>query len=238
MLALDRVLIVAPHPDDETLATGGLIQRAGEVRIVIVTDGETNPWPQRIAYKKWRIDDSDRRRWGMMRRDESLCALAKLGASDHSARFLALPDTKLMTLLRRGDKRFSDAIKNEIASFAPTLIITPSFFDLHADHRAAAFAVYDVAADFDVITYIVHGAGDPSRVAMTVELNDVEKERKRNAIECHVSQLRLSRKRFIAHATMNEVFYAAEREIVRIESEEEERRGWQLHMRHVLRRYL
>ena len=238
MFALDRVLIVAPHPDDETLAAGGLIQRAGDVCVVIVTDGETNPWPQRVAYKKWRINDSDRRRWGMMRRDESLCALAKLGASSRCTRFLALPDTQVMTLLRRGDKRLTDALTNEIASFAPTLIITPSFFDLHGDHRAAAYAVHKAAGNVDVITYIVHGSGDPSRVAMTIELTAEEKNRKRNAIECHASQLRLSRKRFIAHATMDEVFYAAEHEIVRIETEEEERQGWRKHMRHVLRRYV
>jgi LmbE family N-acetylglucosaminyl deacetylase len=238
MFALDRVLIVAPHPDDETLATGGVIQRAGDVRIVIVTDGEMNPWPQRVTYKKWRINDSDRAQWGMMRRDESLCALAKLGASDHCARFLALPDTMLMTLARRGDKRFADAIAKEISSFAPTLIITPSSFDLHADHRAAACIVHKAAANMDVVTYVVHGSGDPSRIAMTVELTDAEKHRKRSAIECHASQLRLSRKRFITHATMNEVFFAAEHERVRIESEEEERRGWRMHMRHVLRRYV
>jgi len=238
MFALDRVLIVAPHPDDETLTTAGVIQRAGDVRVVIVTDGEMNPWPQRLAYKKWRIDDSDRARWGMMRRDESLRALSQLGAPDRCARFLALPDTKLMTLARRGDTRFADALAKEIAAFAPALIIAPSFFDLHADHRAASYAVHKAAPNIDVITYVVHGSGDPTRVAMTVELTDAEKRRKRDAIECHTSQLRLSRKRFIAHATMSEVFYVAEHDLVRIETEEEEQQGWRRHMRHVIRRYV
>src|SRR5205823_12408713 len=40
----ERILIVAPHPDDEALAAGGLIQRAvargARVRIVILTDGD------------------------------------------------------------------------------------------------------------------------------------------------------------------------------------------------------
>ena len=42
-----RVLMLAPHPDDESLGTGGLIQRAtragGEVHVVFVTDGDNNP---------------------------------------------------------------------------------------------------------------------------------------------------------------------------------------------------
>jgi len=40
----ERLLVIAPHPDDETIATGGLIQRVlengGEVRIVLVTAGD------------------------------------------------------------------------------------------------------------------------------------------------------------------------------------------------------
>jgi len=40
----ERLLVIAPHPDDETLATGGLIERVhangGEVRIVLVTAGD------------------------------------------------------------------------------------------------------------------------------------------------------------------------------------------------------
>ncbi|MCB1569830.1 MAG: PIG-L family deacetylase, partial [Xanthomonadales bacterium] len=47
----DRLLVVVPHPDDETLATGGLIQRAllagAALRVVFATDGDNNPWPQR-----------------------------------------------------------------------------------------------------------------------------------------------------------------------------------------------
>src|SRR5690242_7448135 len=40
----DRLLIIAPHPDDEALAAGGVIQRAiargARVRIVVLTDGD------------------------------------------------------------------------------------------------------------------------------------------------------------------------------------------------------
>ena len=238
MLPLDRVLIVAPHPDDETLATGALILRAGEVRVIFVTDGENNPWPQRLIYRKWRINDSDRRHWGMLRRDEAFCALSKLGARDGCARFLALPDTEVMSLARRGDQRMCSAVAEEVASFAPTLIVTPSFLDLHADHRASAYFVHRAAPDANIVTYVIHGPPEPSRIVETIELTDDEQRRKRAAIDCHVSQLRLSRKRFVGHASAAEVFLRDEHDLVRVESEEEERRGWRRHVRHVLRRYV
>ncbi len=40
----ERLLVIAPHPDDETIGAGGLIQRVrqngGEVRVVLVTAGD------------------------------------------------------------------------------------------------------------------------------------------------------------------------------------------------------
>src|SRR5207247_6384648 len=45
-----RVLVFAPHPDDESLAAGGLITRlvhAGDaVRVVFVTNGDGYPWAE------------------------------------------------------------------------------------------------------------------------------------------------------------------------------------------------
>src|SRR5262245_41050295 len=42
-----RLLVVAPHPDDEVLGAGGLMQRVhegdGEIRVVYLTDGEGYP---------------------------------------------------------------------------------------------------------------------------------------------------------------------------------------------------
>ena len=42
-----RLLMIAPHPDDEALATGGLLQRAqakgAQVYVAFLTDGENNP---------------------------------------------------------------------------------------------------------------------------------------------------------------------------------------------------
>ena len=77
---LARTLIVAPHPDDDAIGAGGLIQRAvasgARVRVVFATDGESNAWPQRFTHKKLVIRKDERARWGAMRREEALEALA------------------------------------------------------------------------------------------------------------------------------------------------------------------
>jgi LmbE family N-acetylglucosaminyl deacetylase len=235
MLDLERLLVVAPHPDDETLGAGGAIMRAGRARVIVVTDGEANPWPQRVADRKWRIGDTDRARWGALRRSEALRALAILGVASDDAQFLGLPDAGLGALARSGDPRFIDAIANEVATFAPTTIIAPSFLDLHIDHRAASYFVHAAAPNANIVTYLVHGKFDASRVAATIELTDEEMRRKRAAMDCHATQLRLSRKRFLEHLKPSETYLRTEHDIVRIVLLEEERRAARQHVRHVLR---
>ena len=63
-----RTLVIAPHPDDESIAAGGLLQRAvaagAEVRVLVVTDGDNNPWPVRYLKKKLRVTDAGYREYG------------------------------------------------------------------------------------------------------------------------------------------------------------------------------
>ncbi len=58
-----RLLLFAPHPDDESLGCSILLQRAvrarAMIRVVYVTDGDDNPWPQRVLERKWRLNDNE-----------------------------------------------------------------------------------------------------------------------------------------------------------------------------------
>ena len=78
-----RVMLIAPHPDDEALACSVILQQAvragAAIRVVYVTDGDNNPWPQRALERRWRLSASDRKRWGKLRRSEALAALRVLG---------------------------------------------------------------------------------------------------------------------------------------------------------------
>ena len=101
----DKLLIVAPHPDDESLGAGGLLQRAFAsqvlVQILFGTEGENNPWAQRFLERKWNIGSDGWVRWGERRQQEALNAISILGGNPDCARFLNLPDQGI-TLARSG----------------------------------------------------------------------------------------------------------------------------------------
>jgi len=166
----DRLLIFAVHPDDETLATGGLIQQAfaagAEVRVVFVTDGDNNPWPQRYIERRWRIDHTDRARWGQIRRQEALAALATLGLHPQNASFLGFPDQGLTALLTTDAKLIISRLIAEITDWQPSVLVGSALQDHHPDHNALAVLV-DLALEQLpnqgkrplLLTYLVHGQG-------------------------------------------------------------------------------
>jgi len=101
--ANERLLVVAPHPDDETLGAGGLIQRllerGGTVRVVLITAGDgyveavehetgvLHPRPsQYIAYGERRLREA---------RD----AVRELGGDRVRLQILGFPDGGLASLL-------------------------------------------------------------------------------------------------------------------------------------------
>ncbi len=237
---LARTLIVAPHPDDDAIATGGLMQKVlasgGRLRILFVTDGESNPWPQRFQQRKIVITAADRAEWGALRRAEAICSLASLGVPSDTASFLGFPDQRMSSLLFSGDQRLPQRLVQEIEQFRPTLIAAPSKLDLHPDHRAISCFVHDAVKRAAVehpalVTYVIHGGADDHRLSSRFELTAEERQRKRAAIACHVSQLALSRERFLAHARSSEMFYLPEDDLER----PGRLRLWSGWMRHVFR---
>jgi LmbE family N-acetylglucosaminyl deacetylase len=216
-LKSDKVLIVAPHPDDESLGTGGLLQRIFAqnipVRIVFATNGENNPWAQRYWERRWRIGPDDQVRWGRRRREEALNAIHTLGGNSNCARFLNLPDMGTTHLLMRGDPGLSVLITEEIQEWEPTMAMIPTMFDAHPDHSALSVAfsmALDSVAASSIRTweYLVHKPEisipqEPVRLLLSPE----EVERKRRAILCHETQVALSRRRFTSFAKIEEVYF-------------------------------
>jgi LmbE family N-acetylglucosaminyl deacetylase len=214
----DRILILAPHPDDESLATGGLIQRAvkagAQVRVLFATDGDNNPWPQRFVERKLKITYTDRARWGRRRRREALAALALLGLPRGSARFLGLPDQGITNLLMRAEEGVLFTLWAELTEWEPTIFVMPSATDAHPDHSALFVLVHLALMRLErpprMLRFIIHSPRRPSeRGRATLRLTPAEVDRKRAAILAHESQMALSRKRFANYATEQEVYYSA-----------------------------
>jgi len=214
----DRVLILAPHPDDESLATGGLIQRAvkagAKVRVLFATDGDNNPWPQRFLERKMQISYTDRARWGRRRRKEALAALEMLGLKKGSVRFLGLPDQGITNLLMRAEEGVLFTLWAELKEWEPTIFVMPSATDAHPDHSALFVLVHLALLRLErmprLLRFIIHPPRRQSeRGRMTLRLTEAEVGRKRAAILTHESQMALSRKRFAGYATDREIYYDA-----------------------------
>lgn len=94
--ANDRILILAPHPDDESLACGGVIQRALSrglpARVVFLTLGDNNEWSFMVYRKRPEVLPWQARAMGEMRHDEALAAAQTLGLPPDALTFLGYPD--------------------------------------------------------------------------------------------------------------------------------------------------
>ncbi len=84
--AADKVLIVAPHPDDETLGPGLLAKQAiktgAKVRVVIVTEGDAGTNAAKAESLKLNLSPADYLELGKTRHLESLAAMKGLGVTD------------------------------------------------------------------------------------------------------------------------------------------------------------
>lgn len=101
----DRLLILAPHEDDEAIGTGGLIQSAiaagARVRVVYLTYGDHNEWAF-IKFRKnpW-ITPGVNRNMGELRRKEAVEAMAHLGLGADHLVFLGFPDAGTLTIWKQ-----------------------------------------------------------------------------------------------------------------------------------------
>ncbi len=219
----DRLLVLAPHPDDESVATGGLLQHALEVgsRVMVVffTDGDNNPWAQRASELRWPITAVDRARFAVRRRREARRALERLGVSPESVVFLGFPDQGASDLLLHANEVAMRKVTEVLREWRPTVVVGPSLLDLHPDHSAlgvmlclALESLADTLAPRYHIRFLVH---NPKLLAshegsLVLPLTETQRARKRAAIACHRTQLLLRSTWLFSFARGEERFYLEE----------------------------
>jgi LmbE family N-acetylglucosaminyl deacetylase len=176
------VVVLAPHPDDEVLAAGGLlhllVRRGVAAHIVGVTDGE--------AAEPGRVD------LGAVRRHELGEALARLGVADLPVTRLGLPDGRLSVLDR---DRLAATVHLAVGDVGT--LVAPWVHDGHPDHEAVGRVAERVAGETgaDLWQYAVwawHWAAPrdlPFDRAVRVDLDRELVERKRRAIDAFTSQV-------------------------------------------------
>jgi len=185
-----RLVVVAPHPDDEILGAGGLLQqmrqRAVESVVVAVTDGEgSHP----AAHRQGRSVAAERV-------VESQVALERLGCASVPVVRLGLPDGSVAA-------QTHDLIDALIALLGPDdLCVTPWRSDGHPDHNATGRATLTAAraTHTPVLEYLVwawHWATPesesvPWRHCRRLDLDRRQAARKRWAAYAFTSQIRPS----------------------------------------------
>ncbi len=94
--ASTRLLVISPHPDDESLGAAGLIRRVitagGSVHVVLATSGDAFPEGVILATHKRTPRAGDFRAYGKTRESETLVAMQRLGVDSSQVRFLGFPD--------------------------------------------------------------------------------------------------------------------------------------------------
>ncbi|MDI9623795.1 MAG: PIG-L family deacetylase [Methanothermobacter sp.] len=165
----DRVMIIAPHPDDEAISSAGIIRYCTShnipVKVVIITNGGFN-----LAWQ---------------RHSESLKAMKQLGLV-YNITFLDYPQGLIHLLTQNWDKPYVDSngishsinkfshnlnapytgeslakqLEDVIYDFKPTIIIYPDSNDIHEDHWVTSgfveYAMTKLNYNCTTLGYIVH----------------------------------------------------------------------------------
>lgn len=184
-----RVCIFAPHPDDEVLGCGGLLQQlaanGNPIVLIHVTNG-TQSHPNSHVYSQEKLN--------IIRPQESIRALEVLSVA-HQVMTIALDltDGNVFAQQDQFHQKLSTIIKpNDI-------LITPFMHDGHPDHEATGQVVVSFAkqhhlACYQVLIWAWHWAKPadsriPWHCAMRVDLTTEQLQRKIEAIACFESQI-------------------------------------------------
>ncbi|HEU0302785.1 MAG TPA: PIG-L family deacetylase [Longimicrobium sp.] len=130
--AAPRTLVLAAHPDDETIGVGGMFPRlAGQLTIVHVTDGAPRHRRQwgRQEYRTW--DEYAGQRLGEVR-----CALRVAGLDAETCRRMEVMDSEVSLNLVPVARRLMEILDE----LRPEVVITHPYEGGHTDHDATAFA--------------------------------------------------------------------------------------------------
>jgi LmbE family N-acetylglucosaminyl deacetylase len=159
-----KILIVAPHPDDEILCCTQTIrdhlQAGDDVTIVVVTNGDG----------KDETDAKESLDYGARRRGESLLTARKLGIPTKKVLFLGFPDGHLEDIEKTGKSKsvftqlaqtmrtsifpgtpyswsgLQSSLKRVLRTSDPDIVYIPSLGDTHPDHQVVARAIRAAAS--------------------------------------------------------------------------------------------
>lgn len=128
---LGRVVILAPHPDDEALGCGGLLALLADgnqrAHVIVMTDG-CRSHPRSRAYPAARL--------AALRSSETLAALAVLGYPPSAVTFMGFADGALPAEGKAPFEAAASRLRKLLIEQSPNTIVVPWRRDVHADHQS------------------------------------------------------------------------------------------------------
>lgn len=125
----EKLVVLAPHPDDESLGCGALLARAftgAGAHVVCLTDGSASHpgsslWtPKRLAAR---------------RRAELIQAIEHLGGSAHDLTWLGMADSRLC---QADETAIAARLELVVESLGARHVFVPAAEDQHSDHQVTA----------------------------------------------------------------------------------------------------
>ncbi|MFC1630185.1 PIG-L deacetylase family protein [Patescibacteria group bacterium] len=185
-----KILVIAPHPDDEVLGCGGTIKKhinqGDEVSLCIVTKSYTPDWSQEFIEN---------------RKKEINCSNEVLGIKQ--TYFLDLPTVKLDTVPQ---KKLNDLISECVERVGPELLYIPFGGDINKDHRLVFEASLVVSRpkpkhsikkilSYEVLSETEWGSSQARKIGeifiphIYIDISDVLED-KVKAMSCYKSELK------------------------------------------------
>jgi N-acetylglucosamine malate deacetylase 1 len=141
----ERVVVLAPHMDDETIGCGGTLalhaQRGAKITVVFLTDGRNGS--SRLSTLSREEREVAQRQLMATRKQEARLALRELGIEEMLC--LDAEDGAL-----QADDGTVHRLRSILSERQPHLVYLPFFLEEHADHRAVSKLLLDAVAGTDL----------------------------------------------------------------------------------------
>jgi LmbE family N-acetylglucosaminyl deacetylase len=167
----DRCLILAPHPDDETIGCAGLmINNPENIEVICLTDGRHGGYNESEEVLK------------QLRQQEFVSVMEKLGIKAYS--FFDIEDRELI-------KNYDKFSKIDVSKY--DYVFIPNYFDQHKDHKALTVLFQKLLKEqkhnnsLKIVYYEVWSA--LTAINYFIDLTDII-DKKRELVAMYGSQLR------------------------------------------------
>jgi LmbE family N-acetylglucosaminyl deacetylase len=184
-----RVIVFAPHPDDETLGCGGTIAKkiaeGYDVLVVVMTDGmyaflkvlgiDSDPTPEELKET---------------RKEELKRATRILGVPEENLIFLDFVDGTLQDNMEEAEKKIVEILSGKY----PVEVYFPYKGDDHPDHRAACQIVKNSVTKLGIPTEMYQYLITPKYARFSPFINVLLNYLRRNIIYVDISKFLLKKK--------------------------------------------